>query len=1090
LCRPFVKRPVYYDRTVHINQPAANQAVRPKYRDNYVSTTKYHWWNFIFLNLWEQFHRPANIYFLAVAIVTLTPVSPIVPGPGVLTILIVLAFNAAREGWEDYKRFREDRRLNRSFTEVLRGRAFEQVQWQDVVVGDIVRVKAGHEFPSDLVLLSTSEKNGICHIETSNLDGEACLKQRMAPKATLGLDSEDQLAGLAGTIDCCAPNNQIETPKSFVGTGHVGGTDFALAHTHLLLRGASVQNTDWVVGVAVYTGHETKIMLNSVGALFKQSRLERTLNRLILAILVLELTMSLLSAIVGGVWQQTVGKDHWYLDVGDDSPALVIFLRFFTYFVIYDNVVPLSLYISAEFTRVIQAKFFQYDLDMYHAPTDRPMLARTSNLNEELGMVQHVFSDKTGTLTQNRMVFRECSIGGTVYGRQAKRKGSAGYGRHDDFVDDTMRDDRLVAALEMTGGHGERCRMFFRVLALCHTVLADERGGKRVYSSTSPDESALVGVAADNGFEFLRREEGVLHVRVQGETEAHELLCVLEFTSERKRMSVVVRTPEGRLLLLCKGADAVVVPRLDPAQPHVQEAEQHARDFAVEGLRVLYVAYRELDPGAFQEWFARWEAAALQIQGRQEAQAALAEEVEQGLTVLGVSAIEDKLQDGVPLAIASLLQAGVNVWVLTGDKMETAINISEACNLITTDMTVVKVQDCLTEEAAISAVRECMAAVEKGEDTAFALVIDGVSLEHLLPSLDATGELYRLTKRCISVVCCRVTPMQKCAVVSMVRSREDTITLAVGDGANDVPMLQKAHVGIGMYGQEGMQAVLASDYAVAQFRYLTKLLFVHGRWSYKRLAFLILYALYKNAVISFVQLWFAIHNRFSGQTAYDGWASRGFNVIYTAYPLVIMALFDRDVPARTLLQYPVVYKEVQAGVSFCARRLAIWYGFAIVDSLLCYWLPTLALEVAAPFANGQTMGMWPKNLVVYTAAIYVVSFRLMFHVRSWTWMHHVVCWGSLLLWPALVFPFSTELCRLPLIDSPHMFYLPMKLVTAAPMYFVILLTVVASLLVDFTWRVIRRNYFPTPTHIAQELSRMEGVVPNIQLGPDTSASSG
>ncbi|KAK5000308.1 phospholipid transporting ATPase, partial [Cryomyces antarcticus] len=326
--------------------------------------------------------------------------------------------------------------------------------------------------------------------------------------------------------------------------------------------------------------------------------------------------------------------------------------------------------------------------------------------------------------------------------------------------------------------------------------------------------------------------------------------------------------PDGKIMLFCKGADSIIYSRLRRGeQPELRRATaEHLELFAREGLRTLCIAQRELAEEEYQLWNKQHDIAASSVQDRDEKLEKISDAIERELTLLGGTAIEDRLQDGVPDAIALLASAGIKLWVLTGDKVETAINIGFSCNLLSTEMDLIvfKVDEDKPERAGAELDRllatfnktgsdeELKAAKKNHEPPAptHALVIDGDSLKHVLDD-ELRQKFLLLCKECKSVLCCRVSPSQKAAVVQMVKNGLDVITLSIGDGANDVAMIQEAHVGVGIAGEEGRQAVMSSDYAIGQFRFLTRLVLVHGRWSYRRLAETIANFFYKNIVWTF-----------------------------------------------------------------------------------------------------------------------------------------------------------------------------------------------------------------------------------------------
>jgi phospholipid-transporting ATPase len=556
------------------------------------------------------------------------------------------------------------------------------------------------------------------------------------------------------------------------------------------------------------------------------------------------------------------------------------FFTFFTLVTLFSSIIPISLYVSIEMIKFIQStQFINRDLNMYHAETNTPASARTSNLNEELGQVEYIFSDKTGTLTRNLMEFFKCSIGGVSYGCGVTEIEKGIAQRHGLKVQEEQRstgairekgfnfdDPRLMRGAWRNEPNPDLCKELFRCLAICHTVLpeGDESPEKIVYQAASPDEAALVTAAKNFGFFFYRRTPTMVyvresHVEKMGKIQdvAYEILNVLEFNSTRKRQSVVCRFPDGRLVLYCKGADNVIFERLANGMDDVRKVtREHLEHFGSSGLRTLCLAYKDLNPETYDSWNEKFIQAKSALRDREKKLDEVAELIEKDLILIGSTAIEDKLQEGVPTCIETLSRAGIKIWVLTGDKMETAINIAYACNLINNEMkqfVISSETDAIREaeergdQVEIARVikeevkRELKKSLEEAQHSLhtvagpkLSLVIDGKCLMYALdPSLRVM--LLSLSLNCTSVVCCRVSPLQKAQVTSLVRKGAQKITLSIGDGANDVSMIQAAHVGIGISGMEGMQAVMASDFAIAQFRFLTDLLLVHGRWSYLRI---------------------------------------------------------------------------------------------------------------------------------------------------------------------------------------------------------------------------------------------------------------
>ena len=410
---------------------------------------------------------------------------------------------------------------------------------------------------------------------------------------------------------------------------------------------------------------------------------------------------------------------------------------------------------------------------------------------------------------------------------------------------------------------------FLTLLATCHTVIPerDDTKGTIKYQAASPDEGALVDGALELGYKFMARKPRSVMIEVAGQQLEYELLAVCEFNSTRKRMSTIYRCPDGRIRCYCKGADTVILERLqrdvnggNNANPHVDATLRHLEDYAAEGLRTLCLAMREVPEDEFREWWAVYDAAQTTVGGnRADELDKAAELIERDFFLLGATAIEDRLQDGVPETIHTLQQAGIKVWVLTGDRQETAINIGMSCKLLSEDMMLLIVNEETADATRENLQKKLDAIRAQGDGTmeneTLALVIDGKSLTYALER-DLEGLFLDLAVMCKAVVCCRVSPLQKALVVKLVKKfKKESITLAIGDGANDVSMIQAAHIGVGISGLEGMQAARSADVAIGQFRFLRKLLLVHGAWSYHRVTKTTLFSFYKNITLYMTQFW-------------------------------------------------------------------------------------------------------------------------------------------------------------------------------------------------------------------------------------------
>ncbi|KAJ1993758.1 phospholipid transporting ATPase [Dimargaris cristalligena] len=1293
-----------YERRLFVNLPLPTSDLDDHgnplrtYVPNEVITTKYTLLTFLPKNLFEQFRRVANQYFLFLIILQLIPaVAEGSAGLSALALCFIIFVTSLKDGYEDYKRYQSDAEVNNAETLILRrwtnfntrrstlklnflqrvqsslpgapqpypvlnrskstlrpaddspgssqvaasheklamgggemdhSSQWSKILWRSLQVGDFVLVRNDQHIPADLLILSTSDEDGLCFIETKNLDGETNLKLRQAMGSTSSWQSVDDLRSTEISVDCEAPNTNLYSFKGSMTNNHRVDPNQSpefpkvpraepITIDNILLRGCILRNTDYVVGLALFTGPESKIVLNSGVTPNKRSRIEKIMNTQVALNFVLLFILCLLCAISSGfLYTQTETSQTLFetnFDTDPDNAAFVGFLTFWSGLILFQNIVPISLYISIELVKTIQAYFIYCDLDMYFPPLDRPCMPKTWNISDDLGQVQYIFSDKTGTLTQNVMEFRQCSIRGTVYGElfdpeaadeneddgQAQtsemlplnpsvyEQGSAllspsaffnssqasqdpstrsgiidhgnfppnqtlqvstseshlnmshisvrspvdpslpwGSGKptfdqtkslmlHDmqamfdnpyfDHDDVTFVDVKLFRHLAADGGQARAVVEFFTILAVCHSVLAErpdpDNPNKIIYKAQSPDEAALVSAARNSGFTFLGREQDTIRCEFLGRPQQFKLLNVLEFNSTRKRMSVIVQRSDGRIVLFSKGADSIIFQRLRAGQVEVKETTlEHLKYFATTGLRTLCLGYRIIPDEEYDAWAHDYMEACNLLDGREEAIDDVSEKIEHSLTLVGGTAIEDRLQDGVPEAIAQLACAGLKIWVLTGDKTETAINIGFSCNLLhegmqlivvtgtDTTSTQTQLQEALDkfgfEQGRIRGpysgshssgggihsglnpshgVEEEPGLDAEGNNKPLALIIDGESLKYALePALEKL--FLQVAQMCEAVVCCRVSPLQKALVVRCVKQNLKVLCLAIGDGANDVSMIQEADIGVGIAGEEGLQAVLASDYSIAQFRYLQKLLLVHGRWSYIRVANMIMIFFYKNIIWTFALFWFQLWCGFSLTFLFDYALMMFYNLAFTSIPVLVLGVLDQDVAADVSMAVPQLYMGGIKGTEFNMRRFWMHIFDGIYQSLVCVLIPFYVYNLTA---SAHSSGLDDTELnevgtIISIGVVCAANLYVALNTMNWTWIIPVVVTLSTLSLSL----FLGIYCQL---DVSALYHMDVQIYTQGNFYFVLAIVLILCMLPRFFIKFISQTFFPSDADIVREV---------------------
>lgn len=1034
-------------RLIHINSPQ-----KQKFCTNHISTAKYNFISFLPKFLFEQFRRYANVFFLFIALLQQIPnVSPTGRYTTAVPLVFILLVSALKEIVEDFKRHIADDSVNKSIVLALRDGEWKGIKWTQVTVGDFVKITSGQFFPADLILLSSSEPQGMCYIETANLDGETNLKIRQGLPQTAEMLTTKDLRTMSGYVECELPNRHL-----YEFTGNIKMNNLKtlpLSPDQILLRGAMLKNTTWVFGFVIYTGHETKLMMNSTAAPLKRSTVDKVTNTQIIMLFLLLIVLALVSSVASELWTSKHATTDWYLGLDDLSSNSNFGFNFLTFIILYNNLIPISLQVTLEMVRFIQASFINMDTEMYHEETDTPAMARTSNLNEELGQIKYIFSDKTGTLTCNIMEFKRCSIAGRMYGS----------------LEEGLDPKEIHDILQKNAPASAYIRDFFILMAVCHTVVPemDEEHQTIRYQAASPDEGALVKGARDTGFVFTTRTPHFVIVNILGSEEKYEILNVIEFTSTRKRMSVIVRTPQGKIKLFCKGADTVIYERLGSESQSFKDINlKHLEEFASQGLRTLCLAQAEISPAYYEEWKTAYHKAVTSIQFKERKVDDAAQLIETNLSLLGSTAIEDRLQDGVPETVADLLKADIKIWVLTGDKQETAINIGYSTRLISQSMPLLVIN-----EESLDATREAIGRHihDFGDllrkENELALVVDGKTLKYALSS-DVRRDFVDIALSCKVCICCRVSPMQKAEIVDMVKSSTRSVTLAIGDGANDVAMIQSAHVGVGISGMEGLQAACASDYSIAQFRFLRRLLFVHGAWNHNRMCRLILYSFHKNICLYVIELWFAAVSGWSGQTLFERWSIGMYNVMFTAAPPLAIGLFDRTCSAEVMMKYPALYKSSQNAEGFNAMVFWVWIFDAIYHSIILFWFTMLGIKQDVAWPNGRDGGYLMFGNLVYTYVVVTVCLKAGLEMNSWTWPAHLAIWGSIGMWLVFLLIYCNVWPVLPV--APDMAGVHIMIFSSGIFWMGLIIIPFMALLADIIFIVIKRSCFKTLTEAVRE----------------------
>lgn len=1139
-------------RYVHLNNYVSNGA--QNFISNRLRSAKYTPLNLLPKALFEQFRRVSNFYFLVIAAISFIPgISPTTSIAQVLPLFVIVGFGLARDIYEDLQRTFEDNRqnsevqvvmarspsndntislnlkpLSTDLTDTLREHQLDPelhhaIASRNIAVGDLVLVRKGQVFPCDIVLLYSSGEGGVAYVSTANLDGESNLKRVVVASPAADVTSPMHLRSLTGRIRAQKPTTALHEFEASMTLS--AQTAAPLDASNLLLRGSILRNTDYIYGVAVYTGFDTKVALNMRHPPSKMGSIERKLNWVVVFLFVVLALLVISVAIASGILQGREGMLQTYMGENSLTTGMEAGTRGLgTFLILFSTFIPVSLFVTLEFIRVLQSLFMTADYRM--KTRGQAVIARATNLNEMLGEVEHILSDKTGTLTENIMRYIACSADGKIYNILQKPNAM-----HNAVTNQV----RPVCDLILS-------------MALCHSVVPEpkseteeqeepekkkkkkrkDRDSNRSnltvttndsvqvlhegalepvqseghvstpeelpeYQGQSPDEVALVSSAREFGITLLRRTLDTIVIDHFGTEESYTALAELEFNSDRKRMSMVLRCPDGKLRMITKGADTIMLTLLK-AGSDLDTIQLHIDEFAKEGLRTLVFTMKELEEDYFKEWFERFQEARSSLEGREDKVAAVSAEIETDLDFVATTAVEDKLQDKVPETIKFMREAGVKLWVLTGDKRETAENIGYSANLLNREMEVVHIKGTTSEEirkqlsdtldrhiadddedlrvsqslgrtsSLINMTRRMSMSRRKVDEKEVGIIIDGGSLHFAIE--DHSQLLMALSDHLKVVICCRVTPLQKALVVRLVREERQSTTLAIGDGGNDVSMIQEAHIGVGIFGKEGTQAARSADYAIGEFKHLLRLTALHGRFCGVRTAGMINLSFYKNIFFTLTQVFFQVFAFASGQTFNNQWITSAFNVVVTSASPFLYGIFERDIDESTAVRFPSVYASNRDRKMFSLKSVieyTLLYGaWHAVVVFFGVYLTFGYLKIDYP--DGKDSGLFLVGFANSTIAVLMVLFKILLHSHTLNWIVLL----SMLLSVAL---YAIVPSAAIYVVSDHALEGQLSMLFTSPTFYLCAFVIMtASFLLDFVVLIGRQMFAP---NVVDRLQRWE-----------------
>jgi len=1025
LTRPSIKN----IKKIRIEFGAKNKNLlnNKKFGNNIIKTTKYNIITLVPKNLFYQLCRASNIYFLIVCILNCLSFSPKEPVSMLATFSFVLIFTMGKDAILDYGRHKQDEKSNSRMCSIFSNDKWKKEKCFKIIPGNIVKIKEDEECSCDILIIKSSNVNGYLFVDTKNLDGESNLKEKYVVENLKNIQIDlEELKSSSGNIITNYSDENLSEWEGIINYNNL--KDVICCMDNMMLKGTILKNTEYIYGIVIYAGHQTKIMKNSHKPEPKISKMIKIMDKLLYSLFAFTLLLCLIFAFLCNKFDEENKSKYDYIYINynknqHQNKAIKILIYFIIFFIDYYQIIPISLYVCMEIIKIYQNYLIYYDFEIYDIKNDKPAESRESGIIEQLGQIDFLFSDKTGTLTMNQMEFKKCFINGKVYGAE---KESNECTDTPFSINGDMSAYELLTGLNQNGIQNNNIKekdvkndrisveRFFLLICVCNDVFPTLKDEKICFQSTFPDDIALVKGAQQFGYEFHNRNYSNLTIinYIYHTTFYFEILIFITFSSERKRMTSLVKDVNNeKYYIFSKGSDSVMISETNENKPLItifnyykekKNLEQILEHFSKEGLRILVMGYKEVSKQQAMRWKNAYENTLSNTKKKE-----IYSEIEKDLIFCGCSAIEDKLQEGVPETIKTLQDCGIRIWVLTGDKKETSIQISKQCNLIGENMILYDLTKNRNEYILIKKLKELcekfklceyinktninleeiQSKVKNDKSIIFkeiALIVDGILLQKVMLYKDLGRLFFLLGVISKSVICCRISPKQKSLVVDLIKQNGDFITLAIGDGANDIPMIMEASVGVGIQGKEGTQAVRSSDYSIGQFRFLEKLILFYGRNGYTKIAKYISYYFYKNFILVVTELIFAFYNGFSGQIFFPDWYGTLFNAIFTSWPCIFVFAYERELTVNICKKFPIIYRAGPKNYHFNIKTFWTYIAYGLVHSILCFTIPAYSLRNIIN-DKGDTLNSWKISTVSFSMVIHVVSLKLLLISNFWNW---------------------------------------------------------------------------------------------------------
>ena len=980
---------------------------------NKVENHKYSVLLFLPTVIYNQFKQFGNFFYLIMTISQFIPEIKV----GFLfaylsPLCVVIVVSLLKEMIDDINRRIQDLKTNSTKITTIKMEKNKNSQKEfkrflksssNLKIGDIIELKKDERVPADIIVLKTfneSEDNQ-AFIRTDQLDGETDWKLRKAP-GTIQELKEYEILQLNGIINYEPPSKFI---YNFEGLLIVKNND------NVIKEALGLENTMWastvvasqkIIGIVIYTGNETRARMNSSIPKIKIGILDQELNMNTFYLFCIMLLVASLLTTLKGLYSK-------------------MFFTFFKFIVLFCAIIPIALRVNL----VISKSFFSFIINRDKSIPET--IARNSTIPEELGRISYIFSDKTGTLTKNEMIFKKIAMETEQFGEESfndlndilkddcersdapmldlYNKLNNENINENNLIDEGIVDDKKLISKdsideenninksERQHSNRKRNKRIRRTrnkiirdtiasMVLCNNVtpiLSENDPNNVSYQASSPDEVALVKFAEKLNMRLIQRTDKEIKIKNASNTiEEYKILANFPFSSDTKRMGIILKNKKhNHIIFYLKGAESVMMKFVK--KEYIGYIKENAENLATMGLRTLVLTQKLISQKYFDEWFEEYSQALTSMEDRKEKISQAISKLEKDMDFLCVTGVEDLLQDDVATTIENLRNAGMKVWMLTGDKVETATCISISAGLKAKNdkiytITYDSIKDPEDRNNEINLLKNKLQEYNiKINTDSHLFIIDGDSLDLALK--ECQNEFYKSAMKAPSVVCCRCSPTQKRIILKNIKKYTSCRTAAVGDGGNDVAMIQEADVGIGIVGKEGLQASLAADFSIKEFKSLSILLLWWGRIAYKNTSTMANFIVHRGLIIAFCQFFFSLMFYFNPVPLYNGFLTFGFSTFFTCLP-IISILLDRDVDKKNVLKFPNLYQILLKGRELNFKNF-LWWLFKAVSQASIIMFGSLFMFTDNLFLKIVT--------VSFTALVYLEILNVYMEINKLHW---------------------------------------------------------------------------------------------------------